>query len=196
VPTLLANLMLPRLLLPRWTGAGRPRPPLETRDIISLSSGDEERDSSAARAPGLLAFPVGRGGGGAGRPVRLGPSAVLRFVVISGSRPLRVKDDVPNLRYGSGQSPTRCFALEQLAQEIDTETWLECMSLDGNFQRKSHSVSRCSWPHMSQGTSEAWLRSLDVHCGSSWPRSRHFWHLRQVGQITLACLFHAPQCEH
>lgn len=193
VPTLLANLIFPRLLL-RWTGAGRPRP-LETRDIISLSSGEEERDRSTSREPGLPAFPCDRGAG-PGRPVRRGPSAVLRFVIISGSRPFKVKDDVLSFRYGSGQSPTRCFALAQLAQEMETEIWSECRSRDGNFQRKSHSDSRCSWPHMSQGTSEAEHRSLDVHCGSPWPLSRHFWHLRQVGQTTLACLFHAPQCEH
>jgi hypothetical protein len=110
-------LMLPRVL-PRGAGTGRPRP-RDTRDIMSSSSGDGGRDHSLSRPRDRdrLGGRVSRGG-----------TTVLRFVIMSGSMPFRVNDD--EVVHGSrkllaGQSPIRCFALQQFAQQIDTVTWLE-----------------------------------------------------------------------
>lgn len=116
-PTPLANLILPRVL-PRGAGVGRPRP-RDTRDIISSSSGDGGRDHSLSFA---------RDRDRAGGRVSRGGTTVLRFVIMSGSIPFRVNEDevvVGSRMPLAGQSPIRCFALQQFAQQIDTVTWLE-----------------------------------------------------------------------
>lgn len=137
-PTPLANLILPRVL-PRGAGTGRPRP-RDTRDIISSSSGDGAGDHPLflPRDEAWLGGRLSRGG-----------MTVLRFVIMSGSIPFRVNDDdfvVAARKLVAGQSPTRCFALQQLAQQIETVTWSEWRSLIGNLHRESHSASRCSFP--------------------------------------------------
>ena len=97
---------------------GRPWPPRDIRDIMSSSSGDGGRDHSLSRPRfrDRLGGPVSRGG-----------RTVLRFVIMSGSMPFRVNDDDAAVarKLLDGQSPTRCFALQQFAQQIDTVTWSE-----------------------------------------------------------------------
>lgn len=126
-PNPLANLILPRVF-PRGAGTGRPRP-RDTRDIMSSSSGDGAGDHPLflPRAEARLGGRLSRGG-----------TTVLRFVIMSGSIPFRVNDDdfpVSARKVVAGQSPIRCFALQQFAQQIDTVTWLEWRSLIGNFHR-------------------------------------------------------------
>lgn len=103
-------------VLPRGAGMGRPRPPRDMRDIMSSSSGDGGRDHSLSRPRDRLGGPVSRCG-----------RTVLRFVIISGSIPFKVNDDDAAVarKLLDGQSPTRCFALQQFAQQIDTMTWSE-----------------------------------------------------------------------
>jgi hypothetical protein len=86
---------------------------------MSSSSGDGAGDHPLflPRADVRLGGRLSRGG-----------MTVLRFVIMSGSIPFRVNDDdfpVSARKVVAGQSPIRCFALQQFAQQIDTVTWLE-----------------------------------------------------------------------
>lgn len=86
---------------------------------MSSSSGDGGGDHPLflPRAEVRLGGRLSRGG-----------TTVLRFVIMSGSMPFRVNDDdfkVSVYMVVAGQSPIRCLALQQFAQQIDTVTWLE-----------------------------------------------------------------------
>lgn len=57
--------------------------------------------------------------------------------MVSGSMSFRLNEDEVNFNraFLISQSPTRCFMLQQLAQQIETVVCCAWVSSDGNFQR-------------------------------------------------------------
>lgn len=120
-------------------------------------------------------------------------------MIMLGSMPRTVQDEESRVRVDGreGQSPIRWRLLVQWAQERETRTGSESGRVVVSFHIRSQSSSMCVVePHSSQGNSLEEPFSADGQLSSSWPRARHRWHRRQVGQKLLWCWFQAPQCMH
>jgi len=90
--------------------------------------------------------------------------AVLRFVIVLGSTPLRVKDVEESGVRRDGQSPIKWLALMQRAHERETFTPVAVGSCTVGFHRALQSDS--VWfgePHKSHGTSTVEPFNGDEH---------------------------------
>lgn len=138
------------------------------------------------------------GGGFADMGFIRGP--VLRFVMVLGSTPLRVKEELGRGVRLDGQSPIKWLELMHRAHERETVTPVTPVTV-GSCNVDFHAAlqSASTWfcePQWSQGTSVVDPFKGDEHWASLWPLSRHRAHLCHVGQEVLVCLFHVPQCTH